>query len=136
MYVFGPETHMTAIVGMALGKRLIPSQPTIQKPAHVRNQHCLTLSIITFQAFALSTPVSSSNTLTELAAEKLSESVLVNLWIEDQERQYLSPQPLFTAETKAIVWGMQPRAIQGMLDFDHLCSRKEPSVSAMVYPFR
>lgn len=24
IYVFGPETHMTAIVGMALGKREIP----------------------------------------------------------------------------------------------------------------
>lgn len=26
MYVFGPETHMTAIVGMALGKRAIPKE--------------------------------------------------------------------------------------------------------------
>ena len=27
MYVFGPETHMTAIVGMALGNRPIPKVP-------------------------------------------------------------------------------------------------------------
>ena len=27
IYVFGPETHMTAIVGMALGKRDIPVKP-------------------------------------------------------------------------------------------------------------
>ncbi len=26
IYVFGPETHMTAIVGMALGKRPIPNE--------------------------------------------------------------------------------------------------------------
>lgn len=26
IYVFGPETHMTAIVGMALGKRPIPKE--------------------------------------------------------------------------------------------------------------
>ena len=26
MHVFGPETHMTAIVGMALGKRMIPNK--------------------------------------------------------------------------------------------------------------
>jgi ATP citrate (pro-S)-lyase len=26
MHVFGPETHMTAIVGMALGKRIIPNK--------------------------------------------------------------------------------------------------------------
>ena len=26
LYVFGPETHMTAIVGMALGTREIPTE--------------------------------------------------------------------------------------------------------------
>jgi ATP citrate (pro-S)-lyase len=44
-------------------------------------------------------------------------------------------KPLFTNNTKAIVWGMQNKAVQGMLDFDHVCSRKEPSVVAMIYPF-
>lgn len=42
---------------------------------------------------------------------------------------------LFSRRTKAIVWGMQTRAVQGMLDFDYVCSRDEPSVAAMVYPF-
>lgn len=42
---------------------------------------------------------------------------------------------LFRKQTKAIVWGMQTRAVQGMLDFDYVCSRDEPSVAAMVYPF-
>ena len=42
---------------------------------------------------------------------------------------------LFSRHTKAIVWGMQTRAVQGMLDFDYVCSRDEPSVAAMVYPF-
>lgn len=42
---------------------------------------------------------------------------------------------LFSKRTKSIVWGMQTRAVQGMLDFDYVCSREEPSVAAMVYPF-
>uniref|UniRef100_A0A8B9RG13 ATP-citrate synthase n=1 Tax=Astyanax mexicanus TaxID=7994 RepID=A0A8B9RG13_ASTMX len=42
---------------------------------------------------------------------------------------------LFSKHTKALVWGMQTRAVQGMLDFDYVCSREEPSVAAMVYPF-
>lgn len=42
---------------------------------------------------------------------------------------------LFSRNTKAIMWGMQTRAVQGMLDFDYVCSRDEPSVAAMVYPF-
>lgn len=44
-------------------------------------------------------------------------------------------KPLFSKATKAIVWGMQSRAVQGMLDFDFVCRRTEPSVAAMVYPF-
>jgi ATP citrate (pro-S)-lyase len=40
-------------------------------------------------------------------------------------------KPLFTSETKSIVWGMQTRAVQSMLDFDFVCRRKEPSVAAM-----
>ena len=42
---------------------------------------------------------------------------------------------LFSAQTKTIVWGMQSRAVQGMLDFDYSCSRPKPSVVAMMYPF-
>ena len=40
-----------------------------------------------------------------------------------------------TPSTRAIVYGLQNRAVQGMLDFDHMCKRKEPSVCAMVFPF-
>merc|ERR1711972_1030044 len=40
-----------------------------------------------------------------------------------------------TPETTAIVYGMQNRAVQGMLDFDFTCKRKKPSVEAMVFPF-
>lgn len=42
---------------------------------------------------------------------------------------------LFGKTTKAVVWGMQTRAVQGMLDFDYVCSREQPSVAAMIYPF-
>lgn len=42
---------------------------------------------------------------------------------------------MFSKATKSIVWGMQTRAVQSMLDFDFICRRDEPSVVAMVYPF-
>lgn len=35
IHVFGTETHMTAIVGMALGHRPIPNQPPVA--AHTAN---------------------------------------------------------------------------------------------------
>jgi len=41
----------------------------------------------------------------------------------------------FTRETFCIVYGMQMRAVQGMLDFDYISKRKRPSVSAIVYTF-
>ena len=92
VHVFGPETHMTAVVGMALGKRPIPSS-TI--PADVSSK--------------------------KVAATQ-----------QDPSKGF---HPLFTSETKAIVWGMQTTAVQSMLDFDFVSRRKEPSVAAMVYPF-
>jgi len=44
-------------------------------------------------------------------------------------------RPLFTKATRSIVWGMQTRAVQGMMDFDFVCRRAEPSVAALIYPF-
>ncbi|TFY51844.1 hypothetical protein EVJ58_g10350, partial [Rhodofomes roseus] len=41
----------------------------------------------------------------------------------------------FDDRTRAFVYGLQPRAIQGMLDFDYSCGREAPSVAAMIYPF-
>jgi len=41
----------------------------------------------------------------------------------------------FTKETRCIVYGLQQRAVQGMLDFDFMCKRKQPSVAAMIFPF-
>lgn len=41
----------------------------------------------------------------------------------------------FNPTTRCVVYGLQQRAVQGMLDFDYLCKRKTPSVAAMVYPF-
>ncbi|KAK6977550.1 hypothetical protein R3P38DRAFT_3472592 [Favolaschia claudopus] len=41
----------------------------------------------------------------------------------------------FDDNTRRFVYGLQLRAIQGMLDFDYSCGRKAPSVAAMIYPF-
>ncbi|KAJ5239089.1 ATP-citrate synthase subunit 1 [Penicillium chermesinum] len=44
----------------------------------------------------------------------------------------LSPlnHALFHNKTRCFVYGMQPRAVQGMLDFDFICKRSTPSVAA------
>lgn len=46
-----------------------------------------------------------------------------------------NPYELFTNKTRAFVYGLQPRACQGMLDFDFICKRDTPSVAGVIYPF-
>jgi len=50
----------------------------------------------------------------------------------------LSPLPahaLFNNKTRCLVYGLQPRAVQGMLDFDFICKRSTPSVAGIIYTF-
>lgn len=121
LHVFGPESHMTSIVAMALGKRKIQSGTSYKS-----------------SSFSIS-PTSSSNNLTAMTptvdTSKLGREVDVKLWTPEQETSLTQSKPLFTDATRAFIWGMQPRACQGMLDFDYLSSRKTPSVAAMIYPF-
>ncbi|CAB1431398.1 unnamed protein product [Pleuronectes platessa] len=123
IHVFGTETHMTAIVGMALGHRPIPNQPPVA--AHTAN-------------FLLN---SSGSTSTPASSRTASFSGNKNGVESSPAKKAKSGTPnakaatLFSKQTKSIVWGMQTRAVQGMLDFDYVCSRSEPSVAAMVYPF-
>ncbi|RPA82568.1 ATP-citrate synthase subunit 1 [Ascobolus immersus RN42] len=42
---------------------------------------------------------------------------------------------LFHPKTRAFVYGLQPKACQGMLDFDFICKRTTPSVAGIIYPF-
>lgn len=50
----------------------------------------------------------------------------------------LSPQPdhtLFHPKTRCFVYGMQNKAVQGMLDYDYIAGRKVPSVAGIIYTF-
>ncbi|XP_004859429.1 ATP-citrate synthase isoform X1 [Heterocephalus glaber] len=132
IHVFGTETHMTAIVGMALGQRPIPNQPPTV--AHTAN-------FLLNASGSTSTPAPSRTaSFSESRAEEVAPAKKAKPAVPRDSDQ--SPRPLegksatlFSRHTKALVWGMQTRAVQGMLDFDYVCSRDEPSVAAMVYPF-
>jgi len=143
VHVFGPETHMTAIVAMALGKREVPDLPV---------QSATTANFLLPGAGMDSGNFSSLPTKRGLEEQNSRSSLLTSLTgstggasqpsTPSTEKAPGFPSraggkftPLFTQGTKAIVWGMQQRAVQSMLDFDFVSSRKEPSVVAMVYPF-
>ncbi|KAK9302315.1 hypothetical protein QLX08_005728 [Tetragonisca angustula] len=119
VYVFGPETHMTAICAMALGKKPIPDPEA---------QEFSTANFLLPSGQDVGPSVSSasaSSSPTKQSKLKTSDSL-------DGERLH---KQLFSSKTRAIIWGMQTRAVQSMLDFDFVCRRSEPSVAAIVYPF-
>uniref|UniRef100_A0A4W4FZ59 ATP-citrate synthase n=1 Tax=Electrophorus electricus TaxID=8005 RepID=A0A4W4FZ59_ELEEL len=128
IHVFGTETHMTAIVGMALGHRPIASEPRVA--VHTAN-------FLLNTSGSTSTPASSrsdsfSDARSEAGAPPARPGASAGRYNKFSTAKATT---LFNRHTKAIVWGMQTRAVQGMLDFDYVCSRNEPSVTAMVYPF-
>lgn len=113
LFVFGPETHMTAIVGMALEKREVPSD---NAPAASSTANFLL-------------PGSANKT----SCDDVAETKKI---VEEKPSAVISKpsESLFSKGSRAIIWGLQTRAVQGMLDFDYVCRRSEPSVAAMVYP--
>ncbi|XP_050076779.1 ATP-citrate synthase isoform X1 [Anopheles maculipalpis] len=138
LYVFGPETHMTAICGMALGKKPI---------AKSNNVHFATANFLLpgGQQGAESSKKSSTGSQENAASSGVSKKLISpatspvgetgSVRMSQTEIGSDAYRQMFTNRTKALVWGMQTRAVQSMLDFDFICSRDEPSVVAMVYPF-
>ncbi|EGI68476.1 PREDICTED: ATP-citrate synthase [Acromyrmex echinatior] len=120
VHVFGPETHMTAICAMALGKKPIPDPEA---------QEFSTANFLLPSGQDVGPPCTSSKNNVHSSSEqiKLKTVEAVNSNIDDKQ--------LFSNKTKSIIWGMQTRAVQSMLDFDFVCRRSEPSVAAIVYPF-
>ena len=130
--VYGPETHITDIVPLALGvksaeevaqhsvKRDVP-KPTAsdaKSPAATNTSH--------------SAPVGTVDPVTGERVQPQDHIVHFNTGVDASKRPWFLP---FDENTRSLIYGLQPRAIQGMLDFDFACGRSKPSVAAMVYPF-
>ncbi|CAM9609814.1 unnamed protein product, partial [Phaeothamnion confervicola] len=133
IHVFGPETHITAVVPMALGIVDVSSVLEFDQ---------------VYPFFRLFDSVPDP-----VSAVVSKESAATNGGEGGLERQQSSggltvpPPPAaaaalakhsvqtFDATSRAIVYGLQQRAVQGMLDFDYMCGRKQPSVACMVFAF-
>ncbi|GAA6023243.1 hypothetical protein JCM10207_005219 [Rhodosporidiobolus poonsookiae] len=126
--VFGPDDFITSIVPLGLGITK-PAAPAsgLQAPAAALDGNLTPVS-----------PPSPKTAAAPLAADTSREQPqdrIVDFTHEapaEGSRPWFRP---FDEHTRSIVYGLQPRAIQGMLDFDFACGRKVPSVAAMVYPF-
>ncbi|KAL9936458.1 hypothetical protein V8E36_004526 [Tilletia maclaganii] len=129
--VFGPETHITDIVPLALG---------------IKKREELDLAAKAATTAAAPAASTANGSATAPAAEESKPKVNLQtgerVQPQDDIVQFKAAQPVrrpehlpFDENTRSLVFGLQPRAIQGMLDFDFSCGRKTPSVAAMIYPF-
>ncbi|KRY78666.1 ATP-citrate synthase [Trichinella pseudospiralis] len=116
VHVYGTDTHMTAIVGMAMGKVFHCSK----NPQPVATA-----------SFLLNT--SQSTASLSMDSEQASSGPVEQLQF-GSDKPSEANRELFSSKTRAIVWGMQVKAVQSMLDFDYVCQRQVPSVVAMTYP--
>lgn len=103
---------------MALGKKPIPDPEA---------QEFSTANFLLPSGQDVGPPSTSSKNKSPLEQPKLTAADAVDSDNGDKQ--------LFSNKTKSIIWGMQTRAVQSMLDFDFICRRFEPSVAAIVYPF-
>ncbi|KDO33934.1 hypothetical protein SPRG_01813 [Saprolegnia parasitica CBS 223.65] len=124
IHVFGPETHITAIVPMALGLVAPDHAQVPPPPAEAKTP-------IEPSPAASPGPSRDAKTTSESSAHATAseDGAPARSLIQDQGIVRME------AHTRCIVYGMQQRAVQGMLDFDYLCKRETPSVAAMIFPF-
>ncbi|KAF7967786.1 hypothetical protein HWV62_21408 [Athelia sp. TMB] len=125
--VYGPDTHITEIVPLALGikggsgKNEAHSVPPTAPGSPIA------------RAVEVSDGNSALGTIQADGGRVQAEDNIVRFDSTDaHKRPDYRP---FDADTRSFVYGLQPRAIQGMLDFDFSCGRETPSVAAMIYPF-
>ena len=110
VHIYGPETHITAVVPLALGIESPDHFPEFDDESHVKK------------------PESEKST-SGMPSKKKS----FHRQVADHEADHKVEN--FTAMTRCIVYGLQHRAVQGMLDFDFMCKREKPSVAAMIFPY-
>ncbi|KAF9430708.1 citrate synthase [Podila epigama] len=128
--VFGPETHITEIVPLALtGKTSGLDQSGAATPNPLSSGNFLQ-----DQLLGNNTPHNAGSRASSPPPLEDRMTYFQDSNAESNESGHDENTP-FTAHTRSFIYGMQPRAVQGMLDFDFICKREVPSVAAMVYPF-
>jgi ATP citrate (pro-S)-lyase len=110
--IYGPETHITAICPLALGLAKPEDFPEFDDESHIARP---------------------KKRKADDAASSGDQKPAFKPQIADHEADHKVEN--FTALTRCVVYGLQHRAVQGMLDFDNMCKRKKPSVAAMIFPF-
>lgn len=149
MKVFGPETYITAIIPFALeGGKGGTKAEEMQKSCGWGDSAA---AVTAEDSFSNGMAINGHPTLQrvktwkEVSMAEVEQNPVFDQCVERvnllRSEHYAdgalakSKGALFFGSTHCIVWGLQTRAVQEMLDFDHVCGRTTPSVSAIVYEF-
>ena len=129
--VFGPETHITDIVPLALGvqKKKTELPPLVTPAGSNAGTDGEQLSAVP------DAPEGVGAVKADGSRHQPGDGIVS---FKNATGAPVTNRPSyrpFDENTRSLVFGLQPRAIQGMLDFDFSCGRKTPSVAAMIYPF-
>ncbi|KAG2747530.1 ATP citrate lyase isoform 2 [Suillus brevipes Sb2] len=127
--VVGPDTHITEIVPLALG---LKSTTSATAPVSIPPTAPGSPKI------SPATPEPGTSEVGTIHADgerTQPDDVVVRFDSVDGTKGSRPAYRPFDEATRSFVYGLQPRAIQGMLDFDYSCKRARPSVAAMIYPF-
>lgn len=134
VHLYGPETHITAVVPLALGLRDASDYPEFDAAQDNRNMMAATKgSSSTSDVASLDKSSSSAETAAPAATDAAPAADATPAAASSSSVKHNIEN--FTPETRSIVYGLQTTAVQGMLDFDFMCKRPRPSVAAMVFPF-
>lgn len=129
--VFGPETHITHPVTLALSKPSSGSDSLLPNGASSTSSLGAMLTPVGARTPTGDGPLPSPSLRREQPQDRIIDFTATSADAPHQRPWY---RP-YDNTTRSLVYGLQPRAIQGMLDFDFACGRKTPSVAAMIYPF-
>lgn len=134
VHVYGPETHMTAIVPMSLGLMEVLEEPDLDAAEYFKITPARTTKT-QLNAQAVAETRKSMGpcevNLPGFSAIEVSNEAHPHVPHPDQTTTLQT----LTEESTCIVYNLQQAAVQRMLDFDGICQRKTPSVSAVVFPF-
>lgn len=132
VHLYGPETHITAVVPLALGLRDATDYPEFDAAQDNRNMLAATKNNTSEAQLSSVAATSASEAPAAAAATTAETSAPAPAHAAGGAKHAIEN---FTPETRSIVYGLQTVAVQGMLDFDFMCKRPRPSVAAMVFPF-
>eukprot|EP00968_Pinguiococcus_pyrenoidosus_P011921 scaffold1004_cov269-Pinguiococcus_pyrenoidosus.AAC.13 len=134
MHVYGPETHIVAIVPVALGVKDGSSLPEFDQEVEETKPLPSRSSFNTTPEEEPELPVEQGAS-GAADSEDAQHDGMVAAASAAAEATAAHNVITSSASTRCFVYGLQNRAVQGMLDFDYMCKRDEPSVAAMIYPF-